>query len=194
MSTEINITKNLTLTTTGTSGASTLVGNNLNIPQYSGGSNAFKFKAISSTQGTSVNGIVTGISSSVFIPSGTLNIDSIIDVVFAARRQAGTGTVQAMIYLNNSNSLTGATLWAIGLNYTSNNWNGKMSRTWFFNGNALVTNVIPTALANTDFSTPSTPTSYAYNPSTDNLYIHFVMTNLSADNIAYTNGYKVLCY
>lgn len=37
MSTLINITKNLTLTTTGTSGASTLVGDTLNIPQYSGG-------------------------------------------------------------------------------------------------------------------------------------------------------------
>jgi hypothetical protein len=117
-----------------------------------------------------------------------------IDVVFAARRQAGAGTVQAMIYLNSINSLTGATLWATALNYTSNNWNGKISRTWFFNGNTLVTNVIPTALSNTDFSTPSTPTAYTYNPATTNLYILFAMTNLSADNVSYTNGYKVLCY
>ena len=43
MSTLINITKNLTLTTTGTSGASTLVGDTLNIPQYSGGGGGSAF-------------------------------------------------------------------------------------------------------------------------------------------------------
>lgn len=153
-----------------------------------------KFKATSSVQGTSINGILTGISSSVFIPSGTLTTNTVFDILLAARKQAGTGTVQAQIYLNSTNSLTGATLWAIGLNYTSTNWNGKMFRSWFMNGNTIVTNVIPSALSNTDISTPSTPTSYNYNPVTDNLYIIFAMANLSADNISYTNGYKVLCY
>lgn len=153
-----------------------------------------KFKAISSTQGASINGITTAISSSVFIPSGTLTTNSMIDVLLAARRQAGAGTVQAQIYLNSTNSLTGATLWAIGLNFTSNNWNGKIIRSWFFNGNTLVTNVPPSALANLDISTPNTPSSYTYNPATTDLYIMFAMANLSADNISYTNGYKILCY
>jgi hypothetical protein len=195
MSTEINITKNLTLTTTGTSGASTLVGNNLNIPQYSGGSNAFKFKAISSTQGTTITGIAgVGISSFVHIPSNTLTAtDNLIDILWSARSQTG-GVVQAQMYLNNTDSLTGATLFAIGLNYTSNNWNGKHFRTLFQNGNTLVTNQTPSALSNTDYSTPAPPTSYAYNPVTDNLYIIFAMNNLGTTSISYTTGYKVLCY
>jgi len=46
MSTEINITKNLTLTTTGTSGAATLVDSTLNIPQYSGGGGLLGVHAI----------------------------------------------------------------------------------------------------------------------------------------------------
>jgi|688.fasta_scaffold633124_2 hypothetical protein len=197
MGTEINITKNLTLTTTGTSGAATLVGSTLNIPQYSGGgSSDFKFKAISTTQGTSVTGITgVGISSSVLIPSGTLTAtDNILDIVWAARRQTGSGVVQAQLYLNNTNSLTGATLFAIGLNYTSNNWNGKQLRTLFQNGNTLFTNQTPSSLANTDYSTPAAPSTYAYNPLTDNLYIIFAMNNLSLDNVSFTNGYRVLCY
>jgi len=188
----------LTLTTTGTSGAATLVDSTLNIPQYSGGGGAsdFKFKAISSTQGTSVTGINgVAISSSVFIPSGTLTAnDNIIDLLWAGRRQSGAGVVQAQLYLNNTNSLTGATLFAIGLNYTSNNWNGKHLRTLFQNGNTLVTNQTPSALSNTDYSTPASPSTYAYNPLTDDLYIIFAMNNLNANNISYTNGYKVLCY
>jgi hypothetical protein len=191
------ITKGINLTTTGTSGAATLVGSTLNIPQYSGGgSSDFKFKAISSTQGTSVTGINgVAISSSVFIPSGTLTAnDNIIDVLWAGRRQSGSGTVQAQLYLNNTNSLTGATLMGIGLNYTSNNWNGKQFRTLFQNGNTLVTNQNPVSLSNTDYSTPASPSTYVYNPLTDNLYIIFAMNNLSVDNISYTNGYRVLCY
>lgn len=156
----------------------------------------FKFKEISSTQGTSVTGINgVAISSSVFIPSGTLTAtNNIIEILWAARRVSGTGTVQAQVYLNTTNSLTGATLMGIGLNYTSNNWNGKQFRTLFQNGNTLVTNVVPSALANTDYSTPSTPSAYNYNPTTDNLYIIFAMNNLNVDNVSFTNGYRVLCY
>lgn len=161
----------------------------------SGGS-GFKFKAISTTQGTSVTGINgVAISSFILIPSGTLTANNnILDLVWAGRRQAGTGVVQAQLYLNNTNSLTGATLFAIGLNYTSNNWNGKHFRTLFQNGNTLVTNQTPSALSNTDYSTPASPSTYAYNPLTDNLYIILAMNNLAVDNISYTNGYKLLCY
>ena len=185
----------LTLTTTGTSGAATLVGSTLNVPQYSGGgASAFQFKAISSTQGTSITGIVgSAISSSVLIPAGTLS-NSFIDLVVAARRQAGTGTVQLQVYLNTTNSLTGATLFSSSLNFTSNNWNGKTARTYLQNGNTLVTSVPPSTLQNFDFGTPATPAAYTYNSATDNLWVIFAMNNGNTDNVSFTNGYRLLCY
>lgn len=167
----------------------------INITSGSGGTSDTKFKSISSIQGTTITGSVgVGISSSVFIPSGTLDNNTIIDVLVASRRQSGSGTVQIQIYLNNTNSLTGATLMATGLNFTSNNWNGKLIRSFFVSGNTLVTNAPPTSLLNIDLSTPSTPTSYSYDPTTTDLYIIFAMNNLSTDNVSFTNGHKVLCY
>jgi hypothetical protein len=60
MSTEINITKNLTLTTTGTSGAATLVGSTLNIPQYSGGGGGGIHALVKPTTGQVIAPIIGG--------------------------------------------------------------------------------------------------------------------------------------
>jgi len=75
----------LTLTTTGTSGAATLIGNTLNIPQYSGGSSAdekFKIDAADTTAGYFTDKITigSGLSGSVNTdPSGvkTLTISAV---------------------------------------------------------------------------------------------------------------------
>jgi hypothetical protein len=69
MSTEINITKNLTLTTTGTSGAATLVGSTLNIPQYSGGGASGVYASIPLGSGLVYSNIPLGSSNVTLTPS-----------------------------------------------------------------------------------------------------------------------------
>jgi hypothetical protein len=155
-----------------------------------------QFKSVSTTQGTTITG-VTGIrvSSSVLIPKGTLNVDeTIIEIMVGGFREAGSNTVQLMIYLNDTNSLTGATLMATGLNYTSNNWNGKMLRTFPLTNGVLTTTVAPGFLAMIDTTTPQTPSTYSYDPVADDLYVILAMNNLATNNISYTNFHKIICY
>lgn len=155
-----------------------------------------QFKSVSTTQGTTITG-VTGIrvSSSVLIPKSTLKVDeTIIEIMVGGFREAGSNTVQLMIYLNDTNSLTGATLMATGLNYTSNNWNGKMLRTFPLTNGVLRTTVAPGFLAMIDTTTPQAPSSYSYNPATEDLYIIFAMNNLATNNVSYTNFHKIICY
>ena len=60
----------LTLTTTGTSGAATLVGNTLNIPQYSGVSYTFS-TGLTNTSGTVTANLSTGVSGGQSVIGGT---------------------------------------------------------------------------------------------------------------------------
>jgi hypothetical protein len=84
------ITNTLTLTTTGTSGAATLVGDTLNIPEYSGGGGGLKgIHAIlplsssdsitNSINGTNLNGTVIGnrLTASPFIPAQNITSSSL---------------------------------------------------------------------------------------------------------------------
>lgn len=62
----------LTLTTTGTSGAATLVGNTLNIPQYSGGGGSYTFSTgLTDSSGTVTSNLSTGISGGQSVIGGT---------------------------------------------------------------------------------------------------------------------------
>lgn len=156
----------------------------------------FQFRSISTVKGTVITGVI-GVrkSSSVFIPKGTLKEDdTIIEIMVGGLRETGSGTVQLMIYLNDTDSLTGATLMATGLNYTSNNWNGKMLRTFPLTNGVLTTTVAPGSLSMIDTTTPQTPSTYSYDPITDDLYVILAMNNLATNNISYTNFHKIICY
>lgn len=61
----------LTLTTTGTSGASTLVGNTLNIPQYSGGTSYTFSTGLTNSSGTVTSNLSTGVSGGQSVVGGT---------------------------------------------------------------------------------------------------------------------------
>lgn len=111
--TALNAKQNtLTLTTTGTSGAATLVGSTLNIPQYGGGggSNPATFY-INSTGGTTVGTPLTNeISLSVLIPANTLTSNCQFQLIYKIKRIVGTASIlTGSVFFNTSNNLTGAT-------------------------------------------------------------------------------------
>lgn len=105
MSTEINITKNLTLTTTGTSGAATLVGSTLNIPQYSGGGGGIHALVqpdtgrivpitVGGTNMTSVTATTNRITAIPLIPAKTFTSSNLFINVSAA----AAGFTRILIY------------------------------------------------------------------------------------------------
>jgi len=113
--TALNAKQNtLTLTTTGTSGAATLVGATLNIPQYSGGGGAtYPKKLANSFSGVQVVGQVVLISDSLLIPANTITDTNFVLQINASlyRTYSGAGGgVLGWLYLNTTNTLVGATL------------------------------------------------------------------------------------
>jgi len=94
----------ITLTTTGTSGAATLVGATLNIPQYSGGSGA-SYK--STTDGIATSTANITLSHSQLITGGTFAVGDIIRIYNRMRATGALGTKTMRVYVNVTNDLTG---------------------------------------------------------------------------------------
>jgi hypothetical protein len=94
----------ITLTTTGTSGAATLTGATLNIPQYSGGGGV-SYKSTTDGIATSTNNIT--LSSSQLITGGTFAVGDIIRINNRMRATGALGTKTMRVYVNVTNDLTG---------------------------------------------------------------------------------------
>ena len=97
----------LTLTTTGTSGAATLVGNVLNIPQY-GSSNGFVSVYAKSTLTYSSVGTGSQIIHSLLIPANTFNAGDVLRFTARFKKVGTNASSAATIYINNALSLSGA--------------------------------------------------------------------------------------
>jgi len=68
----------LTLTTTGTSGAATLVGSTLNIPQYSGGGSSYTFSTgLTNSSGTVTSNLSAGVAGGQSVIGGTAASNSL---------------------------------------------------------------------------------------------------------------------
>ena len=94
----------ITLTTTGTSGAATLTGATLNIPQYSGGGGS-NYKSTTDTAGYTGN-----TNTAVFtqlIAANTYAIGDILRVTYRTRKTGGNGNQTLRIYVNATADLTG---------------------------------------------------------------------------------------
>jgi hypothetical protein len=95
----------LTLTTTGTSGAATLVGSTLNIPQYSGGGGGVSYKT--TTDQSAVTGVTTNVKVvSQLIPANTFSVGDIIQIKARVGKTGGAGTITLRVYVNSADSLT----------------------------------------------------------------------------------------
>jgi hypothetical protein len=100
----------ISLTTTGTSGAATLVGATLNIPQYSGGSSNYK----STTDSASFIGLINTAVYTQAIAANTYAANDIVRITYRTRKTGTGGNQSIRIYFNTTADLLGTPI-QIGL-------------------------------------------------------------------------------
>jgi len=92
-------------------------------------------KTLASVNGVAVVGTANQISASVLIPSGTLKAHNTIFIRDLVVKTTGTVTSTPRLYLNTTNSLTGATLIGTAGNMTSvTQYSQQFWRNFFFDG------------------------------------------------------------
>jgi len=187
----------ITLTTTGTSGPATLVGSTLNIPQYSGGGSSAVTNLGIGTTGTIVTGTTANtITQSILIPANTLAANSTLDLLARFSKTGSVGGGNYRVYINTSNSLTGATLIATLYQIAGGAviTNHQNIRSFFYNGTNLTGSLSATTISVTDIQqTTSTPISFAYNSATAYYLIFAIQLTSTADSSVMT-AYRILEY
>jgi hypothetical protein len=96
----------ITLTTTGSSGAATLTGATLNIPQYSGGAAAYK----NTTDGAASSGTTNTFSQSVLVPGNSVALGNVLEFKLRGRKTGGNAVYTIRLYANTTNNLSGSPL------------------------------------------------------------------------------------
>jgi hypothetical protein len=152
--------------------------------------------AVSNTIGTTITGLTNAITDSFLLPANTFSSNCQIELQWMPSRMVGaSGTVQGLVYINSTNSLTGATLFATGSNMTvatviSNN---TCRRTLQVRNNVgtLVNTATQLAL---DFSIHIPTENLPFNNSSD-IYFLFVMNNVTNVLLQSRNvGYRLIGY
>jgi hypothetical protein len=171
----------LTLTTTGTSGAATLVGATLNIPQYSGGGSSNpSVISLDITDGTVVTGTTTDtLSKSMLITANTFTTSGMLEVLTRALKTGSAGNVTIRIYLNTSNTITGATLIATLVNTNSQFF--QSIRNMSIKSNTLSTILASTASLS-DFSIAGNVSNITYNTNTSYYLLFSIQLANSTDS------------
>jgi len=104
----------LTLTTTGSSGAATLVGSTLNIPQYSGGGGSSEWPVTTAFQ--SLGSTLKGYN----LNNPNFNLNTVSGLSLVSQRM-----YMYACYLPTAQTITGVKWWAVNTgNYTASNYNG----------------------------------------------------------------------
>jgi hypothetical protein len=97
----------ITLTTTGTSGAATLVGSTLNVPNYTNGTvNVYTKNSNTFTSTTATGGQIL---TSLLIPANTFVAGDVLRVTARGKKTGTSGTGQFNIVINSTLSISGAT-------------------------------------------------------------------------------------
>ena len=149
--------------------------------------------AYSNTIGTTVSGATIAISDSVLIPAGTFGSNCQVDLTWVPSRISGAGgTMQGLLYMNSTNSLTGATLIATTANFTTTVTNNRCTR-FIAVRNNLATLAGPTVLASSDFSPLLITDSLAFNNSSS-FYFIFAINNISGVTTGRNVGYRIIGY
>jgi hypothetical protein len=148
-------------------------------------------KTFTSTAGTT-NGAGVNISNSLLIPANTISDPGVIEILSKFYRISGTtAVISPFVYINTSNSLTGATLLATGGQITTVTQGIALARTSinYASGFLKVTN--PSTLTSSDFSA-LTNTSIPFNPAVDNYFMF--ATGVTAGDTAVCQSYRVTIY
>jgi len=142
-------------------------------------------RTLASLIGSNLIGTANQISTSYKIAGGTLVANNSIFINDLLTKTAGSTTSTGRIYINTSNSLTGATLIATVGAMTSTTYIQRVFRTYYFNGTHLLV-YNPTSQLSTDV-TAGTITLVPFNPANDYYLIFAVQnSNTTPDNLGHT--------
>ena len=141
-------------------------------------------RTLSSVNGSNLTGTANQISASVLIPSGTLVTNNTIYIKGFLNKTAGVTSSQPRLYINTTNSLSGATLLGAGLAMTGSTYFGRVERNIFFDGTNL--NLYNSGGSVNNDITTGAITLIAFNPATA-YYLIFAVQNSSAtpDNLGW---------
>jgi hypothetical protein len=141
-------------------------------------------RTLSSINGSNLTGNTNQISASVLIPAGTMSTNNTIYIKNLLTKTAGSSTSTPRIYINTTNSLTGATLLASAALMNSTTYHQRFERNFYFDGTNLNGYSATTAFAN-DLAS-STITLTAFNPA-NAYYLIFAVQNSSTtpDNLGH---------
>jgi hypothetical protein len=139
-------------------------------------------RTLASINGSNLPGNTNQISASVLIPAGTISTNNTIYIKNLLTKSAGSSTSTGRIYINTSNSLSGATLLATAAQMNGASYHQRFDRNFYFDGTNL--NVfIPTTASSSDFTVGGI-TLVPFNPATA-YYLLFAVQNSSTtpDNL-----------
>ena len=154
-----------------------------------------KVPAVATTIGTTITGLTNAISDSFLLPANTFSSNCTFELQWYPSRIAGTGTAtQGLVYINSTNSLTGATLFATGANITATGVTvQRCARNVSIRSN-VGTLVGTTTQTSSDY-TALLPTENLPFDNTSGIYFLFVMNNVGGATLQSRNvGYRLIGY
>ena len=154
-----------------------------------------KVPAVSNTIGTTITGLTNAISDSFLLPANTFSSNCQFELQWYPSRIVGTsGTVQGLVYINSTNSLTGATLLATGINMTNTGVSNITCRRTVAVRSNVGTLFSTANQASSDFSVTQ-PTENLPFDNTSGIYFLFVMNNITNVLLQSRNvGYRLVGY
>jgi hypothetical protein len=180
----------ITLTTTGSSGAATLTGATLNIPQYSGGSSSNYRSAVDSASYSSAAN--TAVYTQL-IPANTYVVGDVLRVIYRTRKTGAAGTQTLRIYVNATADLSGTPI-LLGF-YQPAGLTGvylQMQRHMAVKSATILTEVLRTsANLSTDFGLDTFAATNCLIDWTANKYFVFAIQNSSALDVNYGSLYSI---
>lgn len=140
---------------------------------------------LASINGLNLTGTADQISASYRIAGGTLVADNSIYIRNLLTKSAGSALSRGRIYLNTSNSISGATLIASAATMTTTAYIQRFERNFYFDGTHIYCYAPGTSIS-TDLAS-STLIKVALNPAND-YYLLFAIQNSTAspDNLGHT--------
>ena len=154
-----------------------------------------KVPAVSNTIGTTITGLTNAISDSFLLPASTFSNNCQLELQWYPSRIVGTsGTVQGLVYINSTNSLTGATLFATGANMSNSGVSNITCRRTIAVRSNVGTLFATANQASNDFSVTQ-PTENLPFDNTSGIYFLFVMNNVTNVLLQSRNvGYRLVGY
>jgi hypothetical protein len=154
-----------------------------------------KAPAVSNTVGTTITGLTNAISDSFLLPANTFGSNCVFELQWMPSRIAGTGTaVQGLVYINSTNSLTGATLFATGVNMVLTGITTVRCVRYVSIRSNIGSLAATSGQQSSDYTSIVPTENLPFNNSSD-IYFLFVMNNVGGATLQSRNvGYKLEGY